>query len=90
MANKVCDFCLEEGRGLFRQPESLPDDHYVCKNCRKIIESYGLPVKYDLFQLLVTAEPYMQEMMRGGWNVYEQAQNHEEAVCHHQQRNGEI
>ncbi len=67
MANKVCDFCLEEGRVLFRQPEALPDGHYVCKNCRKIIESYDLPVKYDLFQLLVTAEPYMQEMMMGDY-----------------------
>ena len=27
------------------------------------------------------SEAYMQEMMRGGWNVYEQAQNHEEAVA---------
>ena len=67
MANKVCDFCLEEGKGLFRQPEALPDGHRVCKNCRKIIESYGLNVKYDLFQLLVTAEPNMQEMMIGDY-----------------------
>jgi len=67
MANKICDFCLEEGRGLFRQPETLPDGHCVCKKCRKIIESYDLPVKYDLFQLLVTAEPYMQEMMMGDY-----------------------
>ncbi|MBO7703278.1 MAG: hypothetical protein J6S26_02440 [Solobacterium sp.] len=67
MAKKICDFCLEEGKGLFRQPESLPDGHYVCKNCRKIIESYDLSVKYDLFQLLVTAEPYMREMMMGDY-----------------------
>ena len=67
MAKKICDFCLEEGRGLFRQPEALSDGHYVCKNCRRIIESYDLPVKYDLFQLLVTAEPYMQEMMMGDY-----------------------
>ncbi|MBR2794034.1 MAG: hypothetical protein IKE16_05240 [Solobacterium sp.] len=67
MANKICDFCLEEGRGLFRQPETLPDGHCVCRKCRKIIESYDLPVKYDLFQLLVTAEPYMQEMMMGDY-----------------------
>ncbi len=67
MANKICDFCLEEGRGLFRQPESLPDGHYICKNCRKTIQKYNLPVKYDLFQLLVTAEPYMREMMMGDY-----------------------
>ena len=67
MAKKVCDFCLEEGKGLFRQPESLSDGHYICKNCRKIIERYDLPVKYDLFQLLVTAEPHMQEMMMGDY-----------------------
>ena len=67
MANKICDFCLEEGRGLFRQPETLPDGHCVCKKCRKIIQSYDLSVKYDLFQLLVTAEPYMQEMMMGDY-----------------------
>ena len=67
MANKVCDFCLEEGRGLFHQPERLPDGHYICKNCRKIITSYDLPVKYDLFQLLVISEPYMQEMMMGDY-----------------------
>ena len=67
MANKVCDFCLEEGKGLFRQPESLSDGHYICKNCRRIIERYDLPVKYDLFQLLVTADPTMQEMMMGDY-----------------------
>ena len=67
MANKVCDFCLEEGKGLFRQPEKLPDGHFVCRKCRRIIESYDLPVKYDLFQLLVTSEPRMQEMMMGDY-----------------------
>ncbi|MBQ9328210.1 MAG: hypothetical protein IJ225_06710 [Solobacterium sp.] len=67
MANKICDFCLEEGKGLFRQPERLADGHYICKNCRKKIESYDLPVKYDLFQLLVTSEPYMREMMMGDY-----------------------
>ncbi len=67
MANKVCDFCLEEGRGLFKQPERLSDGHFICKKCRKIIMSYDLPVKYDLFQLLVTSEPHMQEMMMGDY-----------------------
>lgn len=65
--NKVCDFCLEEGKGLFKQPEALPDGHYVCKKCRKIIESYGLPLKYDLFQLLVTASPDMTDMIMGDY-----------------------
>ena len=67
MANKVCDFCLEEGRGLFHQPERLPDGHYICKNCRKMISSYDMQIKYDLFQLLVTSEPRLQEMMMGDY-----------------------
>jgi len=75
MANKVCDFCLEEGRGLFKQPERLPDGHYICRNCRKIITSYDLPVKYDLFQLLVTSEPYMQEMMMGDYLEHHRPQD---------------
>ena len=75
MANKVCDFCLEEGRGLFHQPERLPDGHYICKKCRKIITSYDLQVKYDLFQLLVTSEPRMQEMMMGDYLEHHRAQD---------------
>jgi len=67
MANKICDFCLEEGSGLFNQPTKLRDGHYICRNCREIIENYNLPVKYDLFQLLVTAEPNMREMMMGDY-----------------------
>ena len=61
--SKVCDFCLSESKGLFSKPQTLSDGHYICKNCRNIIQKYGLPVKYDLFQVLVTAEPYMREMI---------------------------
>ena len=61
--NKVCDFCLEEGKGLFKQPEEITGGYHICKKCRKTIEDSGLPVKYDLFQLLVTAEPAMRIMI---------------------------
>lgn len=67
MARRICDFCLEEGKGLLHQPEKLPDGHFLCKKCRRIIESYGLKPKYDLFQLLVTAQPEMRDMMMGGY-----------------------
>ncbi len=63
MAKKVCDFCLSEGKGPFNQPVRLPDGHYICKNCRKIIKSYDLPLKYDLFQMLVTAQDNMVDMI---------------------------
>ena len=61
--NKICDFCLEEGKGLFKQPEEIAGGYHVCRKCRKIIEDSGLPVKYDLFQLLVTAEPSLRIMI---------------------------
>ena len=67
MANKICDFCLEETKGLFKQPETIQGGYHICRKCRKIIEDYGLPVKYDLFQLLVTADPSMHEMMMGDY-----------------------
>lgn|GEM_PF-209696 len=67
MASRICDFCLDEPKGLFNRPERLPGDHYICKKCKKIIESYDLPVKYDLFQLLVTAQPEMREMLMGSY-----------------------
>ena len=63
--SRICDFCLDEPKGLFNRPEELLDKHHICKNCRRIIESYDLPVKYDLFQLLVTSEPEMREMQMG-------------------------
>ena len=65
MSKKVCDFCLSEAKGLFGSMERLPDDHYVCKKCRKIIQSYGLPVKYDIFQRLVTAQEHMHGTIMG-------------------------
>lgn len=64
---KVCDFCLNESRGLFNSPEQLADGHAICKNCKKIIQSYDLPVKYDLFQILVTADSYQREMIMGDY-----------------------
>lgn len=67
MAKKICDFCLEEGKGLFNQPKEIDDTHRICRHCRKIIESYGLPVEFDLFQVLVTAEPRIREMIMNTW-----------------------
>lgn len=65
MSKKVCDFCLSEAKGLFASMEHLQDDHYICKNCRRIIQSYGLPVKYDIFQRLVTAQKHMRGTVMG-------------------------
>lgn len=65
--NKVCDFCLKEVGGLFHRYETLSDGHHMCKECRKKIESYHLPLKYDLFQKLVTAQPNMKDMMMDAW-----------------------
>ena len=63
MSAKVCDFCFNEYKGIFSRTEKLPDGHILCRSCRQKIESYGLPVKYDLFQLLVTADPKMREVI---------------------------
>ena len=63
MAKKVCDFCLSEGKGLFSGFEKLADGHYICKDCKAIIQEYDLPLKYDLFQSLVTAQPNMKDMI---------------------------
>lgn len=63
----VCDFCLAEGKGLFKKPERLADGHHVCKNCRNIIQKYKLPVKYDIFQCLVTAQSNMVDMIMGAY-----------------------
>lgn len=65
--NKVCDFCLSEATGMFNHHEKLADGHYICKNCKAIIQSYGLPLKYDLFQSLVTAQPNMKDMIMDTW-----------------------
>ena len=62
-ASKVCDFCLSEGKGLFNRPETLKDGHLICRNCKDTIKKYKLPVQYDLFQLLVTTDAYMREMI---------------------------
>ena len=63
MANKVCDFCLSEGKGLFNQPKKIEDGHYICKDCRSILASYNLPIKHDIFQILVTAQENMRDMI---------------------------
>lgn len=63
MAKKVCDFCLRESKGLFGGHDTLKDGHHMCKNCKEIIQRYGLPLRYDLFQCLVTAQPNMKEMI---------------------------
>ena len=63
MSTKVCDFCFNEYKGLFTHTETLPDGHIICRSCRQKIESYGMRVKYDLFQLLVTADPKMREVI---------------------------
>jgi hypothetical protein len=60
MTKKICDFCLSESK--FRnRVEQLPDGHYICKNCRDIIEEHDLPVRFDLFQQLVTAQSDMTD-----------------------------
>ncbi|MBR2066779.1 MAG: hypothetical protein IJ875_00695 [Solobacterium sp.] len=63
MAKKVCDFCLNEGGGFFSGFEKLTDGHYMCKDCKSIIQGYKLPLKHDLFQCLVTAQSNMKEMI---------------------------
>lgn len=62
-SKKVCDFCLSEGKGLFNRLDELEDGHYICRDCRRKIQDYGLEVKYDLFQTLVTAQPNMIDMI---------------------------
>ncbi len=61
--SKICDFCLDEPKGLFNRPEALNDGHFICKRCKRIIENYHLPVKYDIFQLLVTNDSKMRDML---------------------------
>lgn len=65
--SKICDFCLDEPKGLFNKPKLLKDGHSICKRCKKIIERYSLPVRYDIFQLLVTNEPSMRNMIIGNY-----------------------
>jgi len=67
MAKKICDFCLSESKGLFGGHEKLADGHHICKNCKSIIRNYGLEVKYDLFQKLVTAQPNLTDMIMDAW-----------------------
>lgn len=64
MADKnLCEFCLVGNRGVFRRVHKMRDGNYICADCRKIIESYGLPLQSDLFQKLVTAEPARRDML---------------------------
>lgn len=78
MAKKVCDFCLSEGSGLFNRPEKIAGGHHICSNCRKIIQSYGLPIKYELFQMLVTAQDNMKDMVM---DVYLEKNNPDEVLA---------
>ena len=63
MARKVCDFCLKESSGILSGYEKLADGHYICRDCKSIISSYGLSLKHDLFQTLVTAQSNMKDMI---------------------------
>ena len=63
MAKKLCDFCLSESKGFFNKPEKIAGNHYICKNCKSIIQSYDMPLKYGIFQKLVTADKHMRSMM---------------------------
>lgn len=78
MAKKVCDFCLSETGGLFNKPEKLSDGHYLCKNCRNIIASYNLPMKYDIFQRVVTAQSNMKDMIM---NTYLETNQPEDVIA---------
>ncbi len=60
---KTCEFCLVENRGLFGHLRRMRDGNYICADCRRIIESYGLPIQSDIFQKLVTAEPQRRDML---------------------------
>ena len=55
--SKICDFCLEEQRGLFNHLSTTLDGFSICRSCRRKIEKYNLPLKHDLFQILVTSDP---------------------------------
>lgn len=72
MAKNVCDFCLSEGGTFFSRLSRLSDGHHICKNCKTIITSYGLPVQFDLFQQLVTAQPNLRDMIMDAY-----LENHE-------------
>lgn len=78
MPKTVCDFCLSEGSGLFKKLSRLPDGHHICKNCRSVIQSYGLPVEYDLFQQLVTAQPSLRNMIM---DAYLESHDPREAIA---------
>ncbi len=78
--NKVCDFCLGEGRGMFRRLETLPDGHHICKDCKRLIQKYHLPLKHDLFQTLVTAQPNMKDMIM---DAYLENNDANEALAKH-------
>lgn len=61
--SRICDFCLDEKGSFFRRLQSTPDGQLICSDCRRIIESYGLPVRFDLFQQLVVHDPEMRDMI---------------------------
>ncbi|MBR2669158.1 MAG: hypothetical protein IKE36_05105 [Solobacterium sp.] len=63
MANKVCDFCLEEQKGFFTRLHTTLDGHLACGNCRRIIAKYDLPLKFDVFQRLVTSDKEIRNII---------------------------
>lgn len=56
---KVCDFDLRDGGFFHNRLEKLSDGHYICKYCKAIIKKYNLPLRFDIFQMLVTAQAQM-------------------------------
>lgn len=76
MPKKVCDFCLKEGGKLIHRLTKTNDNHYICSNCKKILNTYHLPLKYDLFQMLLTAQNHMKNMMMDAY-----LDNHDPTDC---------
>lgn len=77
---KVCDFDLREGGIFHNRLEKLSDGHYICKHCKEIIKGYGLPIKFDIFQMLVTAQPNMVDTVM---DTYLKHHNPEEVIATH-------
>lgn len=78
MANKVCDFCLSDMSGVFNRPTKLLDGHQICRKCKAKIEEYDLPVKYEIFQELVTAQPNLRDMIM---DTYLESHGHAETLA---------
>ncbi|QRG86662.1 hypothetical protein [Bulleidia sp. zg-1006] len=79
-SKKVCDFDLREGGIFHNRLEKLSDGHYICKHCKEIIKGYGLPIKFDIFQMLVTAQANMVDTVM---DTYLKSHNPEEIIATH-------